>query len=90
MRKILITTIAMLILSAPVMAKDTCKEACSRFVECTEELKNTKANAEQKKTLTAGCMNTCKKQPAKVNKCYSKGKNSCSTYASCIMDSAKK
>jgi len=90
MKKILVTTIAMLILSAPAFAKDTCNDACSRYIECTEELMKTKASAEQRKTLNDGCMNACKKQTAKVNKCYNVGKNSCQSYASCVMEAMQK
>ncbi len=78
-------------------AADDCQAACNLYTECVEFMNGRTATADEKKTLTGGCMKTCNlnKHKAGIMMCYkeSKGKekaNACKTYAQCILKNSKK
>lgn len=83
----LVLTTLFLTGTAGLFADDDCPSACSKFFQCTEEMKGRKATAKEKDTLTKGCENACKKKKKEVLGCYTesnKSGGSCQTYATCV------
>ncbi len=65
-----------------------CPQACDKFITCTEEINQTKANVQQKATLSKGCSESCKKHQEKILDCFEKSNQeggSCGVYSACVM-----
>ncbi len=73
--------------SLPILSESTCPQACDKFITCTEEINQTKANVQQKATLSKGCSESCKKHQEKILECFDKSNQeggSCGVYSACV------
>jgi Cys-rich protein (TIGR04453 family) len=84
---LLVSIIFVAVFSLPISSESTCPQACDKFITCTEEINQTKANVQQKATLSKGCSESCKKHQEKIIECFDKSNQeggSCGVYSACV------
>ncbi|TGK60232.1 Cys-rich protein [Leptospira wolffii] len=64
-----------------------CTQICDFYSGCVETKK--KLSADEKKKVTAGCLNTCRKNYSAVTACYETHSGQCTAFNSCLMDTYK-
>jgi Cys-rich protein (TIGR04453 family) len=89
---ILISIFFISVFNFTIQAEPNCPQACDKFITCTEEINQTKANVQQKATLSKGCSESCKKHQEKILECFDKSNQeggSCGVYSACVMKYAQ-
>lgn len=92
MKKTLAFAFLLYIVVSPVLADDFCKDACDRFILCSEEIHKRKVTPQEEVSGRKGCMDTCQKRKKELNTCfvqYQKSK-SCKVYGECIYKAGSK
>ena len=89
---ILVSIFFVSVFTFTIQAEPSCPQACDKFITCTEEINQTKANVQQKATLSKGCSESCKKHQEKILECFDKSNQeggSCGVYSACVMKYAQ-
>ncbi|TGK05308.1 Cys-rich protein [Leptospira langatensis] len=59
-----------------------CNQICDFYTNCVEAKK--KLGAEDKTKVTAGCLNTCRKNYSAVTSCYESHNGQCAAFNTCL------